>query len=616
MLRPKKAKTEKIKLTKEGIQKAKGIFSYMKPYAGTFALGWIFLVLSTTTGLIFPYLMGQLLGNSSASLGGMSQIAGQAPEMLLGIFDLKNINHVALTLFILFALQSIFSFFRVVLFTNVTENTLRDVRYAAYKKLIHMPMDFFNKNRVGDLTSRVSADITQVSEAMRTVIAELFRQIIIVVGAVVLLGMISFKLCLIMLATVPVMALVAVFFGRFIKKLSKEAQDRTADANVVLEQNLTGIGNVKIFTNEIYTLNKYKSLIDEVKKLSIKSGLWRGLFTSFIIFCVFGAIVFVIWQGMLLTKGPNPEITSEQFVTFLLYTVMMGTSIGSLPEMYATMQKATGATENLMTIIEDKSENDLFSGKNTAVLSGAFRFNNVTFEYPQREDVEVLKNVDFDVEAGKTIAVVGGSGGGKSTIASLLVRFYEVEKGSITFDDIDIKELNVTHLREHIAVVPQEVMLFGGSIAENIAFGNIKATAQDIETAAKQANAFDFISSFPEGMQTQVGDRGIQLSGGQKQRIAIARAILKNPKILILDEATSALDSESENLVQNALDTLMKGRTSLVIAHRLSTIKNADKILVIQQGEIVETGTHESLIATADSAYGKMVALQNMAMEV
>lgn len=614
MLRPKKTKTEKVKLTKEGIQTAKGIFSFMKPYAGTFSIGWIFLILSTSTGLVFPYLMGQLLGKPSS--GGESTTSAVNHSKLLGIFDLSNLTHVVAALFVLFALQSIFSFFRVVLFTNVTENTLRDVRFAAYKKLIHMPMDFFNKNRVGDLTSRVTNDTTQVSEAMRTIIAEFFRQVIIVLGGIIILAFISIKLCLIMLATVPVVMIVAVVFGRFIKKLSKEAQDKTADSNVILEQNLTGIANVKVFTNELFTLNKYKSLIDDVRNLSVKSGLWRGLFTSFIIFCVFGAIVFIIWQGTLLTEGPNPEISQKEFVSFLIYTIMMGTSIGGLPEMYASLQKAVGATENLMKIIQDKSESDVFSGTNKPTLTGAFSFNNITFEYPQRPDLEVLKNVNFSVAAGETIAVVGGSGGGKSTIASLLVRFYEVEKGDLLFDDTKISDIDVTYLREHIAVVPQEVLLFGGTIADNIAFGKPTATELEIEDAAKKANAWEFISSFPEGLLTQVGDRGIQLSGGQKQRIAIARAILKDPKILILDEATSALDSESEHLVQNALDALMKGRTSLVIAHRLSTIKNADQIIVINQGEIVETGTHETLLDIDNGSYAKMVALQNMSLGI
>lgn len=603
MLRPKKEKKEKIKLTKEDIQKAKGIFKYLKPYRLSFSIGWFFLVISTTTGLIFPLLLGQLLG-------GAGQNAPTNTSDAIMLIDLSNINTVAMALFILFGIQSLASYFRVVIFTNVTENTLRDVRYDAFSRLIYMPMDFFNQNKVGELTSRISSDIAQLQETLRTTIAEFFRQIVIVVGGIIFLGIISMKLALIMLATVPVMAIIAVFFGRFIKKLSVKAQDETATSNVVIEENLTGISNVKSFTNEALALFKYKVSIDKIRKLNVKSGLWRGLFVSFIVFCLFGAIVFIIWQGLLMTQGPNPSLSHQNFYSFIMLTVMMGASIGSLPELYANIQKSIGSTERLISIIRTPGEKELLTGKEKPTITGKVEFKNVRFYYPQRPDVEVLKSINLTAEPNETIALVGSSGAGKSTIASLLLRFFETSEGQLCFDEVDNKNIDIDHLRSKMALVPQEVILFAGTIYDNIAYGKPEASEEEVKKAAQQANALEFINSFPDGFNTQVGDRGIQLSGGQKQRIAIARALLKNPTILILDEATSALDSESEKLVQEALETLMKGRTSFVIAHRLSTIRNADKIYVIENGQVAEEGKHDELLNISGGIYANLVELQ------
>jgi ABC-type multidrug transport system fused ATPase/permease subunit len=602
MLRPKKEKVERVKLTKESIQKAKSIFKYLRPYRSTFALGWIFLILSTSAGLLFPFLMGKLLGSTVDKVSNTQD--------MVGMINFNNINQVAFALFLLFGFQALFSYFRVVLFTNVTENTLRDIRYDAFNRLIYMPMDFFNQHKVGELTSRVSSDITQIQETLRTTIAEFFRQIVIVVGGIIFLAFLSWKLSLIMLATVPVMAIIAVFFGRFIRKLSKRAQDEAASSNVIIEENLTGISNVKSFTNEALALLKYRNSIDEIKKLNIKAGLWRGLFVSFIVFCLFGAIVFIIWRGLLMTQGPNPDLSTQNFYSFIFYTIMMGASIGSLPELWATLQKAVGSTEYLMNIIDTQNEKELLTGKKKPNITGNITFNKLQFAYPQRPDVEVLKSISLHANANETIALVGHSGAGKSTITSLLLRYFDPRSGDIQFDGIAGTDIEIEHLRSHIALVPQEVILFAGSIEENIAFGKTDATATEIKEAARQANALEFIDSFPEGMQTQVGDRGIQLSGGQKQRIAIARALLKNPTILILDEATSALDSESERLVQEALETLMKGRTSIVIAHRLSTIRKADKIYVLDKGVIAEEGTHQDLLEKENGIYANLVEIQ------
>ena len=602
MLRPKKAQKEKVKISKSSIKKAKGIFTYLKPYAGMYFIGWIFLVLSTSAGLVFPYLMGKLLG-AGASTNNLSDA--------VGMIDMSNINNVAIALFALFGFQSLFSFVRVVLFNNVTENALRDLRNDAFAKLVYMPMDFFNRNKVGELTSRLSSDIAQIQETLRTTIAEFFRQIIIVVGGILFLFFISWKLALIMLGTVPVMAIIAVVFGRYIRRLSKEAQDYIAESNSIVEEALTGIANVKAFTNELFIFSNYKKSTQQTRDLNVKSGIWRGLFVSFIIFCLFGAIVFIVWRGLLMTQGVHPELNTEGFYQFVLFTIMMGASVGSLPDLYASVQKAIGATENLMDIIHQETEVQTNTGTRTDKLSGRIRFEEVQFAYPQRSDVEVLKGISFEVKENQTLALVGQSGSGKSTISNLLLQFYQISQGKISFDEIPANEMDLNALRDQMAIVPQEVILFSGSIRENILFGNPAATDEQIIEAAKQANAWEFIDAFPNKLETEVGDRGIQLSGGQKQRIAIARAILKNPTILILDEATSALDSESERLVQDALDKLMKGRTSIVIAHRLSTIRNADQILVLQSGKIEESGTHQFLMEQK-GLYADYVALQSM----
>ena len=590
---------EEKKNNKIKVLPARGFLEYLRPYAFTFFIGWIFLFLSSSAGLLFPYLMGKLLGASSGNFSGNN----------IGSISLDNINQVALALFVLFACQSVFSFLRVVLFNNVTENALRDLKNDAFQRMVYMPMDFFNANKVGELTSRISSDITQIQETLRTTIAELFRQIIMILGGIGFLLFISWKLALIMLATVPVMAIIAVFFGRYIRKLSKRAQDFSAESNGIIEEALSGISMVKTFTNELFILKKYEKATQETRDLNVKSGIWRGLFVSFIIFCLFGAIVFIVWQGLLMTQGPNPGLSSEGFYQFVLFTIMMGASVGSLPDLYASFQKAVGSTEKLMELIQRETESEILNGNAMPTIKGNIEFQNVKFCYPQRPDVFIFKDLSFEILENHTVAFVGSSGAGKSAISNLLLRFYSLQSGQIKLNGKNINEIELKYFRENIAIVPQEVILFSGNIKDNILFGKPSASEEEVILAAKQANAWEFISAFPLGLETQVGDRGIQLSGGQKQRIAIARAILKNPSILILDEATSSLDSESERLVQEALETLMKGRTSIVIAHRLSTIRNANKIFVLQQGEIVESGNHQELISKK-GIYSDFVNLQ------
>lgn len=558
---------------KISLKRASRLFVYLKPYRLEFSLGILFLLLSTAASLIFPALMGDLVDSASEKI-------------------ISNINEIALWLLALFALQAIFSYFRIVLFVNVTEKFLAVLRQETYAHLIKLPMNFFSKRRVGELNSRIAADISMLQETFTTDLAEFFRQVIIIVGGIVFLSLTSVKLTLFMLAIIPAMMLAAVFFGRYIKRFSKQVQESIAESNTIIEETLQGIQNVKAFTNEFFEIGRYTKKTNEVMNIAKKGGKYRGAFASFIIFCLFGSIVAVIWYGVLMINAG--ELSIGQLFTFILYSVFIGASVGGMADIYAKIQKAVGATEHLLDILDEPSEQIVDSATQDSV-KGHILFQDLSFAYPSRPDIKVLKNLNLEIKEGQNIALVGPSGAGKTTLASILFGFYKINEGKILIDQKSIKDYDLHFLRKQIAIVPQDILLFGGTIKENIAYGKLGATDQEIEEAARKANALDFIKDFPEQMETLVGERGIQLSGGQRQRIAIARALLKNPRILILDEATSALDSESEKLVQEAMDELMKGRTSLVIAHRLSTIKNSDCILVVENGQIIEQGTHQEL---------------------
>ena len=609
----KKKDEEKVKLTKDSYRKAGHLFKYLRPFYGWLSLGTLFLLLTTGVSLIFPMLMGSLVDAGTTETGEAVAETFNTTQLLKEAFaseDSSAINLLAIALMILFAANAIFSFGRVYLFNYITEKVLMALRQDTYSHLVRQPMNFFNQQRVGELNSRISADIATLSGAMTTTVAEFLRQVLVIVGIIVILMLISWELTLAMLISLPVVAIVGVVFGRFIKKLSKRTQDSIADSNVIAEETFTGINVVKAFANEAAEIFRYRTKTEEVRKIAMKGALWRGLFISFIIFTVFGAIVFIIWYGAQLKA--EGTISLSELVSFVLYSVMIGASIGGLPDMWAGIQKAIGATESLMDWLEKEPEpispeqDDYPKLK----LEGALSLQNVSFSYSTREDVQVLKDISFEIKPGEQIAVVGPSGSGKSTLASLLMRFYSPTSGTIQIDGKAAESFNLTGLRKQIGMVPQEVLLFGGTIHENIAYGRPGATDEEIKEAARKANAHDFISGFPEGYETVVGERGIQLSGGQRQRVAIARAILKDPGILILDEATSSLDSESERLVQDALETLMEGRTSVVIAHRLSTIRHANRILVIQDGELREQGTHDELMLIEDGTYRHLTNLQ------
>ncbi|CAA9199324.1 ABC transporter ATP-binding protein [Flavobacterium collinsii] len=582
----------KAKLDSNSLQKALRIFKYGKNHKWKFFLGLVFLLLTSATALAFPKLMGMLVDCVTNK-------------------NLNRANEIAVGLMVILTLQAIFSFFRISLFVNFTENSLSNIRFALYENLVKLPMSFYSQKRVGELNSRISADISQLQDTFTTTIAEFLRQLILIIGGFVILGNISPKLTLMMLAIVPIVAVAAVVFGRFIRKYGKKTQDKVAESQVIVEETLQGISNVKAFANEWYELQRYKNKIKEIVQIAIKGGQYRGYFASFIILCLFGCVVAVVWYGITLTIKGEVEGVGD-LISFVLYTTFIGASFGGIAEMYAQIQKAVGATERVFELLEETPEEINAKARTTPIekIKGNVAFKNVAFSYPSRKEVEVLKEVNFTAEFGQKIAIVGPSGAGKSTISSLLLRFYNITSGEIIVDGKSIYDYDLEDLRGNMSIVPQDVILFGGTIRENIAYGKPNATNEEIIAAAKQANAFNFVEGFPEKFETLVGERGVKLSGGQRQRIAIARALLKNPSILILDEATSSLDSESEKLVQEALEVLMEGRTSIIIAHRLSTIRNADKILVLDHGKITEEGTHQELINLENGTYKNLSNLQ------
>jgi ABC-type multidrug transport system fused ATPase/permease subunit len=414
-----------------------------------------------------------------------------------------------------------------------------------------------------------------------------------------------------MLSVVPVIIVIAIVFSKRIRKYARNAQDQLADSGIIVQETLQGINSVKAFSNEWYEIKRYNKSISNVVGLAIKNGQFRGLFISFLLFSVFGAIVLVVWYGAgMMQQG---QLSFGDLTAFVVYTAFVGGSMAGFADMYSQLQKTLGATQRVRELLFEGTENVSVTEEELQQefkLTGQVSLKNIAFTYPSRPEIQVLKDVSVDAERGQQIAVVGPSGAGKSTMVSILLRFYDPEKGQLLFDGKPAADIPLSQLRKQMALVPQDVLLFGGTIFENIAYGKPSASQQEVEEAAKKANAHSFITAFPEGYQTIVGERGLKLSGGQRQRIAIARAILKDPAILILDEATSSLDSESEALVQEALYNLMKNRTSFVIAHRLSTIRNADKIIVLEHGVVKETGTHQELLQIEDGLYRSLSKLQ------
>lgn len=581
---------EKRPLNKSGIQKLIGIFRFVLPYRWTFLVGLIALGLSSGTLLSFPYFAGKLLDVAQGKTD----------------FVLTTINQIGLALIGILLVQSVFSFLRVYTFTAVSERTLADLRQHVYSKMIWLPVSFFDQRRVGELISRITSDVSTLQDTFTFTLAELLRQLLVLIIGVPMIFILFPRLTIFMLLTFPVLILAALFFGKFIRKLSKKTQDQLATSNVIVEETLHSIAVVKSFTNEVFEVLRYKKSLNEVVNTAIHASKYRGIFISFTIVALFGGIVAVSWYGAYLVQ--SGEVSVGDLFSFVLYTTFIGGSIAGLGDIYSQLQRSVGASERILEILDQQDEQSPASHQ--LKLLGKIEFDQVQFSYPTRSDITVLKGISFSIQPGEKIALVGPSGSGKSTIINMLMRFYEPSQGEIKVDNRNVLDFNLSDFRSNIGIVPQEVILFGGTIRENIAYGKTNATEEEIIEAAKKANAWEFIESFPEKLDTVVGDRGVKLSGGQRQRVAIARAILKDPVILVLDEATSSLDAKSEQLVQEALEKLMENRTTVVIAHRLSTIRKVDKIFVIKDGTIAESGTHTQLASVDTGIYSNLLKLQ------
>ncbi len=584
-----KEKAEKN--SSSGLRELLKLYRFLKPYRWIFMTGLFFLIISSAASLMFPKYLGNMVDIANR---------GSLPA---------DISRIGLILLVIVVIQAIFAYLRTRIFVYVTEKTLASIRQHIYNHLIKLPMSFFAERRVGELNSRISSDVSILQHSITETLADLLSQILIITGGITLMMLTSHKLTLFMLAIVPAMALFAFFFGRAIRRYSKKAQSYIAESNTIVEETLQGIQNVKAFTNEIFEINRYRKKTDEVADTGIKGGKYQAA-VSFIILGFFIAMGLVIWRGALLIS--SGEMEAGQLFSFVIYSGFIAGNIAGMASVYTRLQRTIGAAENLLLLMDEPTEqiDEKYVPGPDHTLHGKIVFENVEFRYPSRPEIAVLRDVTFSIEPGQEIAIVGPSGAGKSTIASLLLKFYEPDSGKILFDGRSSRDFPVTAVRSQMAIVMQDVFLFGGTIRENIAYGKPDASEDEITGAATRANAWDFIQSFPDKLETVVGERGVQLSGGQRQRIAIARAMLKDPIILILDEATSSLDSESERLVQEALEKLLRGRTSLVIAHRLSTVRNADKIIVIDEGRIVEQGTHNELMSNGKGLYKSLTELQ------
>ncbi len=587
------ADTPKVKVTQESFREAIKSLDFIRPYRWSLIGGMILLFMTSMIFMVMPWLIGQMVDVAQ----------GKAEHT----YTLKDIGW---GLIVLLVAQGFISYTRVILFANVSEKGTADLRKALYKKMTSLPITFFEENKVGDLISRLTADVEKLYSTFSITLAEFLRQIIILVVGILFLAITTPKLSLIMLLTIPFVVVSAIFFGRYIRKLSKKRQQQLADSNSILGETLQAIQVVKAFANEMFEVKRYNASIEGVVKIAMQYARGRALFATFIITILFGALFFIIWQGAVMVQ--DGTISAGELVAFVTYTFIIGGSIASLGNFYPEILGAFGATERVREILSTPGEVDL--EKHPTITSqriaGNIEYKNVHFTYPTRPDIPVLKGIDLKIEAGQKVALVGPSGVGKSTIIQLLLQFYKISAGDILVDGKSIFGQNIRDFRNNLALVPQEVILFGGTIRENILYGKEDATEEEVITATKQSNSWEFIQSFPEGLETIVGERGVKLSGGQRQRIAIARAILKNPAILLLDEATSSLDAESERLVQDALNNLMEGRTSIIIAHRLATIRDVDTIYVLNKGVVEEQGTHDELSIVDEGLYSSLAKLQ------
>jgi ATP-binding cassette subfamily B protein len=569
----------------------------LRPWRTAFGLAVGAQVISMIFGLAFPFLMGHLV---DAAIPSVKRVSGDGWQ--------PSINEVAAILLGTLVAQAVLTFFYSTTFQTVGQRAVTSLRQRLYGKIVVLPMKFFGERRVGELTSRLGSDMSTMEDFYCSAVPQAIRQVMLLFGGLIAIFLTSPRLAGLMLGSFPVFIALAVLFGRSVRKIWRQAQDRLAEASTVAEETLQGIASVKAFGNEDFERRRYNGAMDAFLQVVLRGARYRAALISFIILGIFGAIVLVLWYGAQLMQAG--ELTHGELTKFTLYTLFIGGGVSSIAEVISAVQKSAGASHRIRELLVQPGEPEGSIETRHALSAANVVFENVHFTYPGRPDVPVLRGVSLAANAGERIALVGPSGAGKSTVVSLLLRFYDPDSGKILLDGRDERELDLAAVRSRVAIVPQEVLLFGGSIRDNIAYGRPQATDEEIREAARQANCADFIERFPDRYETLVGERGIKLSGGQRQRIAIARAFLRNPDLLLLDEATSALDSESEGLVQQALDTLLSGRTAIIIAHRLATVRKCNRIYVLQEGIVTEQGSHDELMMHPDGAYRRLAELQ------
>jgi ATP-binding cassette subfamily B protein len=575
---------------------ARFFYKYLRPHAKVFIPALIALGITAGMTGYFVYQLSELIGPALGGKtgGGLMDHASERVKILVALA----------------AAQAFIAFWRIQLFSKAAERALSALRIDIFSRVIRLPMGTLNARRSAELASRIANDVEAVRETLVSTIPMMIRHGVMLSVAIFLVFSISVKLALSMLGTLPVVMVLIAIFGTRIRKLTRRAQDDLAASQVVVDESLQAITSVKAFANEAHEQSRYQGAMNTYLTTALRAATPRASFISFIIFSFSVALTFVAWFALRMVSVG--ELPSAGLMQFALFSGMVVQSFGQLPDLIAQLQRALGATDRVRELLSEEIEEDtqVLADSPTPHFKGDIEMKSLAFSYPTRPDALVLQDFSLSIKAGQRVALVGPSGSGKSTTISLLYRFYQPTSGQISIDGHNINAMPLSHLRHNLALVPQEVLLFGGTIRENIAYGKPTATAAEIELAAKKANADSFIQSLPNGYDTLVGERGTQLSGGQRQRIAIARAILADPAILILDEATSALDAESERLVQEALDTLMEGRTSIIIAHRLSTVRSADQILVLSAGTVVERGTHDELMVNGSSLYATLAKLQ------
>ena len=552
------------------------------------ALATVFLLLGSAVSLSYPLVIGKVVDLITQ---------GEATEL---------IDFAALGLVVLFAALGLLTALRVYLFDVAGERVVADLREQLYSSLVRQEVAFFDSRRTGELINRLSADTSLIQDAVTTDASMVLRFGVTLIGSLAIMTIASWRLTLVMLLVVPFVAVGATVYGRMLRAVSREVQDALAESTAVAEESLSGIRTVRAFAREDTEVGRYGEAVEASFRLARRRSRLRGVFLGLVTFLGYSSIAGVTWYGGRLVSAG--QMTIGELTSFVLYTFSMALAIGMLTSLWADMSKALGASERVFELMARSPQVE--SGQVTLEdVSGHLRLCDVDFSYPSRPEAKVLSGFSLELRPGEVVALVGPSGAGKSTVAALLTRFYDLDAGQILLDETSYEELDVDWLRRQVGVVAQEPILFATSIANNISYGKEGASPDEIEAAAQAANVHEFVSALPEGYETLVGERGVRLSGGQKQRVAIARALLKNPRLLILDEATSALDAESEHLVQEALDRLQEGRTTLVIAHRLSTVRGADRVVVLEDGRVVQEGPHDELVAI-EGLYRRLVQRQ------